>query len=356
MNKMKKIVLAIVLAVSFGMVASENVRAEITAFPNGLSSWGMPVIPGIGNNMFADVNVYWVDRLDPNAADGAGGGTAEQPFKTIDFAIGRCVAGQGDLILVKPGHIEIVSSAGALDGDISGITVWGIGKGEGRPRIWFTSASDADMDIDATSTTWINFIFEARYGGDADATGSITAAIDVNATDTSFFNIETRDIDGIGSATSFIVADANSDRMLIDGWVHRGTSTTGDEHPMSAISLTGGDDITIRNFQIYGSFDGSAIMATGTPSCTRLRIGGGKNSDLIWTENSTDSAIAVLSSTGVIGPNLNIVVEDTTAEIGTETVSAVAAYLMRPIEVITIVGERSTSTGHLQHQASTIAE
>ena len=55
--------------------------------------------------------MYWVDSTDANASTGADG-SIDTPFSTIDAAVGQCVANQGDVILVKPGHIETVTAAG----------------------------------------------------------------------------------------------------------------------------------------------------------------------------------------------------------------------------------------------------
>ena len=340
MKKMKKFVLAIMICSLVGVVASQDVKAEITNFPNGLSSWGVPVLPNVSSGIFADSNVYWVDSTDSQNADGAGGGTAEQPFATIDFAVGQCTANNGDLILVKPGHTETVSAAAGLDFDVAGITIIGIGTGSDRPTVDFTTAATADIDIDAANVTIVNILFEARVEG-------LTAPVDINAADCRLFNIETRDIDAIGSTTAFIVTDANADRLLIDGWKHVGTATGGTDassnaHPISAVSLIGGDDIVIRNVNLYGDFGRAGILAT-TTGCTRLTVGGFDQHSQIWTENSSDTCVAVMDSTGFIGPNLSLRLEDDAANTrGAAT--GTAAQFMQPIIIVNADAESSTQT------------
>lgn len=338
MNFLKRLTLAVILSCSISLVASE-VSAGITPFPGGVSSFGMPILPGVGGNVYSG-DVFWVDSGHTQATDGAGGGTKDQPFATIDFAVGQCTANNSDLIIVMPGHVETVSAAAGLDLDVEGITILGIGKGSDRPTIQFTSTTTADMDIDARNVTVINMLFEARVAG-------LANPIDLNnCTDTSLFNIETRDVAdangvGIGSATNFITTSANSDRLLIDGWVHRGTNTTGSRSPLAALALTGGDDITIRNFNIYGNFDVAGIMATVT-SCTRLRIEGGDGS-YIWTENGTDTAIAVVGSTGYIGPNITMILEDNAANL-TEAATGTSMFYIHPLPVVNAVNEQSATS------------
>lgn len=338
MNVIKRFALAIALVFSIGVVA-DQCHAGLTRFPGGVSSYGVPVLPGVGSNMFADVNVFWVDSQDSSSADGAGGGKAKQPFKTIDFAIGQCTANNGDLILVKPGHIETVTAAGGLDFDVAGITIIGIGNGGDRPVVRFTTATTADADFDAANVKIINILFEARFD-------KLAAPLDVNAADVSLLNIETRDISAFGSATNFIVADANADRLYIDGWKHIGTTTNAgasDPSPVSALQLTGGDDIIVRNANLYGNFAMSGILATVT-GCTRLTIGGHDQHTQIWTENSTDSAIDVgWESTGWVGPNIACRLQDDAANI-TEAYSGSTMQFITPLMIVNADGEKSTNT------------
>ena len=114
-----------------------------------------------------------------------------------------------------------------------------------------------------------------------------------------------------------------------------GTATAGTNHPLTAISLTGGDDIIIRNFNLYGNFAFSGIMATVT-ACTRLSIEGGKRF-YIWTENATDSAIDVLTSTGRIGQNITAILQDDAANI-TEAFRGASMYFISPLPVVNAAG------------------
>ncbi len=338
MNMIKRFMLAIMLAVPISIVASQSADASITRFPNGVSSFGVPILPGISNSVYSG-DVFWVDSGDSGAADGGGGGSKEQPFKTIDFAVGQCTANNGDLILVMPGHVETVTAAAGLDLDVAGITVLGLGEGADRPVVRFTTATTADMDFDAASVKVINILFESRID-------SLLAPIDINAADCQLLNIETRDVASLGSTTNFIVTDANADRLLIDGWRHIGTSTnTFAANPYSALSLTGGDDIVIKNFNIYGNFEGSGIIATVT-GCTRINISGGGDMSYIWTENATDSAISALTSTGWMGPNIAGMVADNAANL-TGIFSGGSMQFVSPLPVVNLAGEQTATTTNI---------
>jgi len=329
MNVFKRFTLAIVFAFSIGIVASQDVRAEVTNFPNGISSFGMVVIPGIGSEVYSG-NVFFVDSGDPEGSDNPASGDRLTPYSSMNYADTRTTANNGDVVYVLPGHVETVDATADLDLNTAGITWIGLGRGSNRPTIKFTSTTTADMNVDAANIAMINFLFEARVQ-------LLAAPLDINAADCRLINIETRDIDEKGSATNFIVCDANADRLLINGYIHRGTPTAGTGHPISAISLTGGDDIEIRNFYIYGNFDLSGIMTTST-NATRLNIHSGK----IWTENSTDSTISVQGSTGWIGPNVSSMLNTNGSNI-TQALVGTGMQFFGPNPICNLAGEKAVT-------------
>lgn len=275
---------------------------------------------------------YFVDSTNANAKNDPGNGTRpETPFASIDYAVGRCTASKGDLIIVAPGHVETVAAAAGLDLDVAGITILGLGSGSNRPQVNFTTATTADMDVDAANITMQNFLFT----GGIDA---LAGPIDVNAADFKLLNCETRDV--TGQATDFIVTDANCDRLYISDWVHRGAAAAGAD---TAISIVGGDGMVIENFDVYGNF-GVAAIENVTTACTNARIGGGSKANYIWTKNAADVAITmVATSTVSIGPNINIMLTDNEANI-TEAVVAAAGRFFQPINIVNLAGESSMQT------------
>ena len=287
-------------------------------FPNGLINQGLPVLNTYGGN------VFWVDS---NGGGNGNPGTYIKPFASIDYAVGRCTANNGDYIMVKAGHTETVTAAGGLDIDVAGITIVGLGNGSDRPTVNFTTVVGADMDIDAANITIQNFLFT----GGADA---LTGPIDINAADCKLLNIETRDV--TGQTTDFIVTDANADRLLIDGWIHRGAAADGAD---SAITIVGGDDIEIKNFNLYGNFDQGAIENVGT-AAVRINVHDG----YIWTEGAEDLAIVMAAATtGAIGPNIYIRLQDDAQNITEATVGA-ACHFFQPISLVNADGESSLFT------------
>ncbi len=68
----------------------------LTAYPNGLSSFGIPVLGGIFGIPFSG-NYYFVDAV--TGADG-NAGSADSPMATLTGAYGRCVAGNNDVVII----------------------------------------------------------------------------------------------------------------------------------------------------------------------------------------------------------------------------------------------------------------
>ena len=100
----------------------------LTHFPNGVSSFGVPVLPGVGSGIYSGDTFF----VDSGAGSDSNLGTFEKPFGTIDYAVGKCTASNGDTIYVKEGHAEAVTAAGGLDLDVAGITIAFLGAGNGR--------------------------------------------------------------------------------------------------------------------------------------------------------------------------------------------------------------------------------
>lgn len=145
-------------------------------FPNGFSN-GV-TIRGVPLQVLHPGKVFWVNNsgvLPVGGITGANGndGSYLRPFSTIDYAVGRCLANRGDVIMVMPGHSENVTAAAGMVFDVAGVAVVGLGSGSKRPKINFTTVATADIDITAANVSFFNIEFVA-------AVADVTAAIDVS--------------------------------------------------------------------------------------------------------------------------------------------------------------------------------
>lgn len=130
-------------------------NAKLSNYPNGFAN-GLTV-RGIPLNIAHPGKVFWVhdgapvfpNRKGPSDS-AANKGSFLDPYATIDFAIGKCVANRGDIIMVAPGHSETVSTAIAVD--VAGIAIVGLGAGTDRPQLTGGVAADL-VQVSAANVT-----------------------------------------------------------------------------------------------------------------------------------------------------------------------------------------------------------
>lgn len=296
-------------------------------FPGGLIAHGFMVA---GSPVFTTGNIYYLSSTAPLSVDAVSAGTRDRPFATLDYAIGRCTANAGDVIVAMPGHSEDVSSSAQVTFDVAGITLIGLGTGSSRPTFNITSTSGR-IALDAANTVISNILVT----GGVDAT---TNPIQVRAADCALLNFETRDV--TGQSTDFIVTTASASRLRISGWTHRGAAAAGAD---TALSIVGGDGITVEDFWIDGNF-AVACIENVTTAATNLTIGGGTRMNYARTRNAADVIVTLVSTaTASIGPNIFARLQDDAANI-TEAFVGADAQFFQPIAIVNADGESSLNT------------
>lgn len=295
-------------------------------FANGVTIRGVPLLtahPG---------EVYWVDS--GKGSDG-NKGTFDRPFATLDYAVGRCTANNGDIIMIKPGHSETISAAAGLVLDVAGVAIIGLGVGSDRPTFTFDTVIGADMDVDAANVSMANILF-------VNGIDNLTAPIDVNAANFTMIDCETRDNDSNFHCDDFIVTDANADNLHIEGWIH--DAFGGKTGPQSAINVVGGNNVTIIPKWVVGDFAVAAIENVSTAAQNLQVFGSASYPAYLRTQNSADVIFtAVATTTGRVGPFLNARLADDAANI-TEAFVGADMEFFQPINLVNADGESSLQT------------
>lgn len=135
---------------------------SMSNFPGGFSLGvqiqGLPILntyPG---------RVFWVDSV--NGANG-NAGTFQRPFASVAGALERMIGPMptvyADVIMVKPGHRENISSATGLRITLSGVNIIGLGVGNDRPTFVLDTANTATVAIQAQSVAFQNCRFVANF-------------------------------------------------------------------------------------------------------------------------------------------------------------------------------------------------
>lgn len=259
---------------------------KMNSFPGGFAA-GLTV-RGMPLSVSHPGNVYWVSN--DSAAMPAGGrtgsngnkGTFDAPFATIDYAIGRCQANRGDIIMVKPGHVEAVAAAAGIVFDVAGVAVIGLGTGSDRPKISFTTATTADVDITAANVTIVNINFEANFA-------DVAAAIDISgvagvsfvncyftegATDLNYVNVvdvATGASDMSFENCKFIMGDASNDSAILgvalDGLYISDSYFAANVAQTAAVALikTSGNatNVVIKDSHFRSNIDGALFLGFG---------------------------------------------------------------------------------------------
>ena len=270
-------------------------------------------------------NLIWADSNGANNGDG----TFQRPYSTIDAAVGACTASKGDVIMVKAGHVETVIAAAGLALDVAGISVVGLGNKRNRPKINFTTAVGASMKVSAADihveNVWLT--------GGIDA---LTNPVHVDAA--GFTMVDWTWTDVTGQATDVVLTTANADRMELANFEYDGDSAAGTN---AGIAIVGGDGIKIHDFVADGNF-AVGFIDIRTTATTDLKVW---NCPSFRTRNSADIFIVdtVTGSTGTIGPNLNLRLQDNAANI-TEACTGATFVYFQPINIVNLAGESSMQT------------
>lgn len=146
----------------------------ISNFPSGFSSGvsirGIPLeVPNPGK-------VFWVNNSSVLADGGIAGsdgnpGTYQKPFSSLDYAIGRCTAHRGDVIYIMPGYTQSMTAADAVDVDVAGVSIIGLGRGSKRAKFTYDNSA-GEFVIGAANVRIENLWF-------VPSVTAITKAIDI---------------------------------------------------------------------------------------------------------------------------------------------------------------------------------
>ena len=183
---------------------------------------------------------------------------------TLDYAVGLCTAGRGDIIFLAPGHAETGTAAAFVDLDVAGITVQGVGAGSLKPTFTFGTAATCDWDVDADNVTVRN----VRFVGNVD---DLATFIDCNS---NYFTIEDCDFvtSSVKEALCFIDLATTKDYLTVrrcrfeqptdPGGSDGGAGTGG-------VYLVDSEYVLIQDCWFVGNFE-TAVIHNKTTACKYL--------------------------------------------------------------------------------------
>ena len=235
----------------------------LTNFPHGITSFGVPVY-GVAGDVVAG-KVFWVCSVAAKSwiagNDVPSAGTKTKPFATIDYAIGKCTAGNGDVIYVLPGHTETIATAAGIAADVAGVSIIGIGNGAERPIITW-SATGSTLEVSAANVLLRNVQCQ-------NAIDSLVSGISVTAAGFKLLDCSFTQPTLANDALIWLLTTAAADDLLVQGNDFR-QSNAG---PTECIRLVGADRAKILDNYIIGSYSTAAINGITTASLEILIAG-----------------------------------------------------------------------------------
>ncbi len=198
----------------------------------------------LGISIPANAAVIFVDSNATNALDaddGRHGHLFDVPVATLEYAIGLCTDGQGDVILIAAGHAENITTAAPCTVDISDLTILGLGTGLNRPTFSIATNTTATISVTAANVSLKNIRVvsalanvavgitvgasadgfwmedcDVRDGGTAILEMVIGISLAAECDDVTILNCEFHTVTG-GGCSSAIFATAGNDKLRVEG-------------------------------------------------------------------------------------------------------------------------------------------
>lgn len=280
-------------------------QSPASNFPGGFNN---VTIRGVPITQSHPGQVYWVSNATPTLPGQIGGsdgnpGTFNAPFSTLDYAIGRCTANRGDIIFIKPGHAETISSATALAFDVAGVAIVGLGAGTKRPTFTLDTAATTTVAVSADNMSISNCRFIGNFL-------SITACFTVAAA--AYFTIDNCSFTDTSAILGFLSAvkttvSTNSDFLQVSNCFIKSDATTKAVAPivvlntMTGLTLT--DNVVI---QTVAQNNVSQFLSHAALVMTAALITGNKIYS-VNTDSATGAFLVTTSATtgsGIIQGNV----------------------------------------------------
>jgi len=266
----------------------------LTNFPGGVTSFGMPVLPG-GIPPTTGLYIFVDSNTGSNSNDGL---SPQRPVATINYAISLTRASKMDVIVVMPGHSESISGAGAITADKIGVTIVGLGYGKLRPMIILHTTSTT-IAISAANVSFINI----RVSTDVDAVVKVFNITAAGVTLDTVDFVETASC----AALQFALTTAAATDLTIQNCTHIQTQTAATAL-QEWIKLVGADRFkAINNFISLKGYatanPANGVIVGGTTASLDVLI---KDNTLISTNSTGAIPLSLLANSTGFARNNNV--------------------------------------------------
>lgn len=287
----------------------------LTNFPNGISSFGIPVYGSQSDGQPLTGTVLFVDTV--NGVNAGPGNSPTNPYQTIAYALTQVPSGGYATIFVLPGSTTTISSATSLLLNVANVKLIALGSGPQRAVFNFTTANTAAIPVSAANVTVQNFRFTANFL-------AIARAFTVTATGFSLIGNEFTDASGVLNFLNIIncTGAANTaDNLTVIGNTWRGLGTTS----VNSFVLTANDirglTFTDNLVDLVTTTDAATAVTVTAGVLTAANISGNRT----YRKNTATTAGALVSvggttSTGIVSDNFVQTLDSSTPLLFTGTV------------------------------------
>ena len=147
-----------------GAAQDDNVKASLDLAHTDLDAmitYDTDVLALLGQSTGG---VFYVD----SSASGTSGVDWANAVNDLEEAMALCTSDAGDIIIIAPGHAETIGGAKAIDIDIAGLTIIGLGNGENRPTFTFDTATDTiaigNDDVSIFNCAFLSSVTDVAVG------------------------------------------------------------------------------------------------------------------------------------------------------------------------------------------------
>lgn len=212
----------------------------------------------------------------------------QQPYATIDFAVGQCTANRGDVIYVLPGHSESITSATSLVVDVAGVQIIGLGRGVNRPYLDFDNTAGS-IELDAACRL-SNVILRASVS-------AVVVGVNCDAHDIEIDNVETT-WEATGDDFAIMIDITAFDRCSVhDCKLYTEPATAG---AVTGILMVDAHNTRIVNNELIGQWSNAPINGATTLSNECVIAG-----NLVYnSDTTTNNGIEItVATTGILANN-----------------------------------------------------
>lgn len=282
----------------------------MTNFPNGVSSQGVPLIPGAPLTTGTYFFVHSGTGSDSNS-----GRDKTHPLATVQAAINKCTANKSDVILVMPGHAETVTAT-SINLSVAGVRVYGLGSGLLRPTFTYGAAA-ATVTVSAANCGWFNCHHIANFLN-ITAAFTVGAAKDFvldsctfvdNSSSLNFLSAiatgsTNNDADGLQVTNNYLYGLATTDAAFVSILANELRLNVSNNVVDKAATNDAGHFITLSSKDVKGArIIGNILTVVGSAGAAAgvFLTGSGTASSGIVSDNyvfSLDTTSALIASTG----------------------------------------------------------